>query len=182
MNVDSDAVSKLAKSVEATVRESFPDFAIPPEVGQNFRSVQAIVDFVWENIPHQDLATLSDADTRRHLETYDAAGGAAEEDSTTVGGIDLNPDLLDLQIKRDARGVPLPFNMQPVMDMKIEGFLPVIIQVTPISNIPMLLGIADKLPSSQPYQSAQGKRQEDLPGLLLKKRFDIIDQSFKESV
>ncbi|GEM_PF-4387928 len=65
-------------------------------------------------------------------------------ESTTKGGIDLNPALLDLQIKRDGNGVPLPLPQQPIKDMHIEGFLPVIINVTPITNLPLLLGIADE--------------------------------------
>ena len=59
------------------------------------------------------------------------------------GGIDLNPALLDLQIKRDGNGVPLPLPMQPIENMHIEGFLPIIINVTPITNLPLLLGLAD---------------------------------------
>ncbi|MBN1870298.1 MAG: hypothetical protein JW847_06985 [Candidatus Omnitrophica bacterium] len=58
------------------------------------------------------------------------------------GGIDLNPELLDLQIKRDGNGIPLPLNQQPVYNMKIEGFLPVIINITPVANnLPLLLGM-----------------------------------------
>lgn len=60
-----------------------------------------------------------------------------------VGGIDLNPELLDMQIKRDGSGVPLPVWDQPIGDMSIEGFIPVIINMTPITNLPMLLGVAD---------------------------------------
>jgi len=60
----------------------------------------------------------------------------------SVGGIDFNAGLLDLQIKRDGNGVPLPLPLQPIHDMRIEGFLPVIIQITP-ANVPMLLGFAD---------------------------------------
>lgn len=60
------------------------------------------------------------------------------------GGIDLNPVLLDLQIKRDGNGVPLPLPQQPIYDMRIDGFVPVIINVTPVTNLPFLLGIADQ--------------------------------------
>ncbi len=58
-----------------------------------------------------------------------------------VGGINLNPKLLNLQIKRDGRGVPLPLEQQPLDDMKIDGFFPVIIRITPIPNLPLRLGI-----------------------------------------
>ena len=46
------------------------------------------------------------------------------------------------QIKRHGRGVPLPINQQPLMDMRIEGFVPIIIHVAP-ANIPLLLGWVD---------------------------------------
>ncbi len=63
-----------------------------------------------------------------------------------VGGINLDPAMLDLQIKRDGNGVPLPVSEQDFSMMHIEGVLPVIINVTPV-NIPMLLGFAnDVLP------------------------------------
>jgi len=71
------------------------------------------------------------------------------EDRTIVasaplhGGINFNPDLLDLQIKRDGNGVPLPVFQQPIADMDIQGFIPVIINVTPVSNLRLLLGLDD---------------------------------------
>jgi hypothetical protein len=74
-----------------------------------------------------------------------------------VGGIDLNPAHLDLQIKRDRNGVPLPIQQQPIGNMHIEGFLPVIIHVTPVS-LPLILGVADL---DQPFNSAQGEDAGD---------------------
>lgn len=65
------------------------------------------------------------------------------------GGIDLNPALLDLQIKRDGNGVPLPLPQQPIENMRIEGFIPIIINVTPVTNLPMLLGLADEEKNQQ---------------------------------
>ena len=58
------------------------------------------------------------------------------------GGIDFNPANLDLQIKRDGKGVPLPVSQQPLMDMNIEGFVPIIIHIAP-ANIPLLLGMTE---------------------------------------
>ena len=63
---------------------------------------------------------------------------------TPVGGINLNPTLLNLQIKRDGKGIPLPTYQQPIGNMKIEGLLPVIINITPIANLPLLLGFDTK--------------------------------------
>src|SRR5262249_46279452 len=73
--------------------------------------------------------------------TTDKASTATETEK--VGGIDLNPALLNLQIKRDGNGIPLPIEMQPIRDMKIDGFVPLIINITPIMSVPMLLGIAE---------------------------------------
>ncbi|MBF0385121.1 MAG: aminotransferase class I/II-fold pyridoxal phosphate-dependent enzyme, partial [Candidatus Omnitrophica bacterium] len=74
------------------------------------------------------------------------------------GGIDLNPVLLDMQIKRDGNGVPLPLFQQPIMEMKIEGFLPVIINITPVKSLPLLLGLADTK-DNEDY----GKEYKDSP-------------------
>jgi len=67
---------------------------------------------------------------------------ATQEPSQNVGGIDLNPSLLDLQIKRDGSGVPLPLPQQPIENMNIEGFYPVIINVAPVTPS-MILGEMD---------------------------------------
>ena len=56
-----------------------------------------------------------------------------------VGGIDLNPANLNLQIKRDEKGIPLPLEFQdPQMMQNINGFIPVIINITPVTNLPIL--------------------------------------------
>ncbi|VAX35171.1 hypothetical protein MNBD_UNCLBAC01-937 [hydrothermal vent metagenome] len=56
------------------------------------------------------------------------------------GGINFNTDLIDWQIKRDGNGVPLPMNLQSIEYMQIDGFVPVIINVTPVS-LPIFLGL-----------------------------------------
>ena len=63
----------------------------------------------------------------------------------TVGGIDFNPAYLDLEIKRDGKGVPLPVNLQDVeaIKMRLNGFQPVMINVTPAKNLLLLLGITE---------------------------------------
>jgi len=78
-------------------------------------------------------------------------GGAQAEKEKPVGGINLNPSLLDLQIKRDGNGIPLPINLQPIENMHIEGFIPIIINVTPVVNLPLILGLAN---GEMPFDSA----------------------------
>ena len=46
-----------------------------------------------------------------------------------LGGINFDPAMLNLQIKRDGKGMPLPLNQQPIGNMKIDGFMPIIIEM-----------------------------------------------------
>ena len=64
--------------------------------------------------------------------------------------------MMDLQIKRDGNGVPLPVFQQPLDMINIKGFVPVIINVTPILNLPLLLGFAD---SELPVNSTESDSQ-----------------------
>ncbi|NTV29458.1 MAG: hypothetical protein HGA80_05195 [Candidatus Omnitrophica bacterium] len=57
-----------------------------------------------------------------------------------VGGIDLDARKLDLQIKRDGKGVPLPVSSQPWKTLDIRGFVPVIYRIEPV-DMPGLLGL-----------------------------------------
>ncbi len=68
-----------------------------------------------------------------------------------VGGIDFNPNLLDLQIKRNGRGVPLPLPMQDIDKINIEGLYPVILNISParIENLPFLMGTKPKPQTDQ---------------------------------
>ena len=91
----------------------------------------------------------------------DREQGSGVRGQKDVGGIDLNPALLDLQIKRDANFVPLPLPQQPIQQMHIEGFIPVIINITPVTNLPMLLGLADTEPDMQEISPASKARDPE---------------------
>jgi hypothetical protein len=47
------------------------------------------------------------------------------------GGIDFAESNLDMQIQRDAKGVPLPVNQQHLEGIRIDGLVPVIINIRP---------------------------------------------------
>ncbi|MDP8212012.1 MAG: phosphoglycerate kinase [Candidatus Zapsychrus exili] len=83
------------------------------------------------------------SDNTRKIKNYLSTSIANIKDQAmiTPGGIDLNPAYLDMQIKRDGAGIPLSLDMQSIETMRIEGFIPVIINITPINNFPMLLGM-----------------------------------------
>jgi len=70
--------------------------------------------------------------------TVDKAMDIEAGDSPVVtewhqGGINLDPAMLNMEIKRDGHGMLLPASQQPVMNMNVEGLFPVIISVTPVS-------------------------------------------------
>jgi diguanylate cyclase (GGDEF)-like protein len=87
------------------------------------------VDYIEEVI----LGAIGEADSDQAMLT-------ARVDNTPVGGIDLNPTFLDLKIKRDGDGIALPLPQQPPEAMQIEGFIPVIMNVTPVQTLPVFLG------------------------------------------
>ncbi|VAX35516.1 hypothetical protein MNBD_UNCLBAC01-1880, partial [hydrothermal vent metagenome] len=59
----------------------------------------------------------------------------------SLGGIDFNPNNLNLQIKRDGKGIALPMDMQDIENINIQGLFPVIINITPVINL-QLLGLS----------------------------------------
>jgi len=81
--------------------------------------------------------------------------------ASPLGGINFNTDLIDWQIKRDGNGIPLPMNLQPIEAMQIDGFVPVILNVTPVS-LPMLLGLnVSDLENELPVASGQSDSEYD---------------------
>lgn len=86
----------------------------------------------------KDMAMKTPDTPGLRVNHVELAGHAVSKD---VGGINLDPALLDLQIKRDTKGIPLPMSQQPVADMKIDGFLPVIVNIQPVADIRQLLGV-----------------------------------------
>jgi len=61
------------------------------------------------------------------------------------GGIDFNPNSLNLTEQGEKIEINLPsLNLQDIQSNTIDGILPVIINITPITNFPMLLGISEE--------------------------------------
>ncbi len=109
-----------------------------------FVKKETLFKVVYDAIYKVDEAMLVDFTLDQGGEGMDVVAERVGRTKKT-GGINLNPALLDLQIKRDGRGIPLPMEFQPIGDMRIEGFLPIILNVSPVS-LPLLLGFANSLP------------------------------------
>ncbi|MBF0387863.1 MAG: J domain-containing protein [Candidatus Omnitrophica bacterium] len=85
---------------------------------------------------------LGDPDKRsRYDNSGDYAMGAvvvAQRFEDPVGGIDFGQSSLDLQIKRDGNGVPLPIGDQNFDNIHIDGLVPVILDIQPLTSVPIL--------------------------------------------
>ncbi len=83
----------------------------------------------------------------RFLKQFTELNGETDKASITpIGGINFDSAMLNLQIKRDGAGVPLPLIEQDMdLGMRVQGFLPIIINATPVS-LPQLLGFSDTVP------------------------------------
>jgi hypothetical protein len=57
--------------------------------------------------------------------------------SVAPGGIDFNSANLNLQIKRDGHGVPLPISQQDLEHINIDGLIPIIIDIRPATSLPI---------------------------------------------
>jgi len=74
-------------------------------------------------------------------------------DAAMKGGIDLNSANLNLQIKRDGNGVPLPLLQQDWAQLNgIQGFIPIIIEIKPVTILPILTELQQKLQQPSPSQ------------------------------
>ncbi len=51
--------------------------------------------------------------------------------------------------------------MQPIEQMNIEGFIPVIINITPVTNLPLLLGLADTSGEAEETRPAMKAREPE---------------------
>lgn len=76
---------------------------------------------------------------REAIGISDAAMTANEKD---LGGIDLDPNLFELETKGDGQLI-FPRFKGNVENLNINGLIPVIINVIPIISLPVLLGLSD---------------------------------------
>lgn len=99
---------------------------------------------------------------------------AIEDDAfTTKGGIDFNPNMVDMNLQKEGSGVQMPVISIPEELHTIEGFVPSIINIIPIQNfsLPTILGLSGNIEERVP-SDFEFERQENLEE---KKRFEFND-------
>ena len=62
------------------------------------------------------------------------------------GGIDLNPANLAMTIKRDGKGVSLPFNEKDMAQLSgMEGLEPHLLGISPVTSLPIVNEFKQKI-------------------------------------
>ncbi|HBG60609.1 MAG: hypothetical protein A2Y03_00865 [Omnitrophica WOR_2 bacterium GWF2_38_59] len=70
------------------------------------------------------------------------AARGTESPTANPGGIDLDADNMNLKVEGNMFNFQLPDDFEGI-DINAEGFLPVIINISPIIDMPLLLGVAE---------------------------------------
>ncbi len=90
------------------------------------------------------------------IEVTKDAAALANSVHDPLGGINLDPNLYNMQVLRDGNGRVLPIAQQPIGQfMKIKGFKPVFLNIERNINLPARLGVnLDRLPKEQLAQAS----------------------------
>lgn len=102
------------------------------------------------------------------VDTRTPSVNAAGTDSEAVGGIDLNPANMSLETTGDTGHLPLAVDPQLLQGISVDGFVPVILNISPATTLPLLLGsdtaplptAADAVPAQQdtPFSNKLSRR------------------------
>jgi len=87
----------------------------------------------------------------------------ADSKGKKVGGINFSSKTLNLQTKKDVQGLTLPLEIEDFENIPIEGLVPVIINIIPMNNLPLLLGFTGADVNTVPSRRLLS-RDSDLKG------------------
>ncbi|MCK5581087.1 MAG: AAA family ATPase [Candidatus Omnitrophica bacterium] len=100
---------------------------------------------------------------RQDIKSLDRIGSFRGDEEKEIGGIDLSRDALNLEIKRNSRGIPLPIQMQNIENININGFVPIIINISPIMNFPLFSGLSNEPGNPKTTKNADQEPSRTLP-------------------
>ena len=97
-------------------------------------------DLMVENTGKTPITVTTDEAmmTRMRITERVVTGGRKDQTMVEPGGIDMNAANLNLQIKRDGQGVPLPISQQNLENIHIDGLIPVILDIRPATSTGIL--------------------------------------------
>ncbi len=119
--------ANVAEKLKVLVKGELSDVAM---TGHVIKVPKAIVNFT-------QFIEVAVAALHRPIVDY-FSGFTFKNPFSDVGGIDLNAAHLNLQIKRDGKGVPLPIAQQDLENIHLDGLIPEITDIQPALNSPLL--------------------------------------------
>ncbi len=98
----------------------------------------------------------SESDTSQVDDTDDKSMLADGQNDFRKGGIDLNPNNMEMTESGTTIEMEIPAVLKPLQNTEVDGFVPVIINITPINIVPFLLGEAeDQRPETPANRAGQ---------------------------
>lgn len=100
-------------------------------------------DYPVPDIKKAEIVQVYDTETGKStpvLMYNDGSDGVvlqSDQAQNAYGGIDMNAASLDMQIRRDGAGVPLPISQQNLENIRIDGLVPVILDIKPATGVPL---------------------------------------------
>ncbi|MCA9402551.1 MAG: ROK family protein [Candidatus Omnitrophica bacterium] len=136
------------------MRAVFGDYRTFTEDDFGFRLSQPAYEFTVPVLTAEQRSAV-ESYLEKFMPITDVAsdGDAAVLGTDKKGGIDFNPVNMNLS----EQGDDIPLNVSPILSSPlgpIEGIRPVIIQIVPVTNLPLLLGLTDKPSEDAPVSGA----------------------------
>jgi len=109
------------------------------EVGQRLKEDGLEEEFkgMLKKMDIRDAAMLSNPIEQR----VQITGGQEKKE---VGGIDLNPDILKMDVRQDEGAPEIEIETPLIENIEINGLIPVIINIIPATDLPLILGEVNK--------------------------------------
>jgi len=131
-----------------TVQRFLPVIFNVHQTNKHKTDLEAVVNYILSLSSINYLEELEELASLLDEKTNSNSGrpvGDGETDTAMPGGIDFNPAHVDLDIDRMG-GSGFDFEFDPAMIQMIQdapGLIPIIINISPITNLPMFLGLLD---------------------------------------
>jgi hypothetical protein len=127
--------SQLADFLIATAND---EPGIPEKIALHERALDVTAPFKEEAFISEKRKPVV-ADLKKYREAFEQQKRqqVPVDSAQLKGGIDMNSAALDMQIKRDGAGVPLPVSQQDIENIRIDGLVPVILNIQPAANMPL---------------------------------------------
>ncbi|HPN88489.1 MAG TPA: hypothetical protein PLH56_04045, partial [Candidatus Omnitrophota bacterium] len=141
-NPENEKKSILIRSFENVYNSRILSIADPQELANFMRnSIEKVLEGYNQNKEDSNLVWgKAEEDVLDRLRAIaNDLDSAMIGKETPVGGIDFNAANLNMQIKRDGNGMVLPLDQQDLENIRIDGLIPIILDIKPAVGVVNLL-------------------------------------------